>query len=314
MNQITNNLNSPWKSLVILLGLTLGCAIGVSLFIVLVELFFRGNITALLEGSASGMLDIDFKANTFYSYFSVIGGSVGTFLLPALILQKLESNNVYFPSDQQKTGLFMLLSVLFLVAFMPMMEFIGEMNLKMHLPQSMADLESWMRVQEDNMAELTRSMVMVDSWGLLFLNLFTVAVVPAIAEEYYFRGSLMNIVQRITKNTHLTIWLTAIIFSAIHVQFFGFFPRMLLGAFFGYMLVWTNNIWVPILAHFINNGTVVVMAFYYTRQGKTYEDLQSSEAYSLFVYLGSVFLSVLIGYYFYKKSKELKIADGEGLG
>ena len=60
---------------------------------------------------------------------------------------------------------------------------------------------------------------------------------------------------------HLTVFLTAAIFSAIHMQFYGFLPRMFLGVLFGYMLVWTGNIWVPVLAHFINNGAAVFFAW-----------------------------------------------------
>ena len=63
------------------------------------------------------------------------------------------------------------------------------------------------------------------------------------------------------QNHHIAIWVTAIIFSAIHLQFFGFFPRMLLGAFFGYLLVWSKSIWLPIYAHFLNNSMAVVAAY-----------------------------------------------------
>lgn len=313
MDNYSNNTNSPWMSLLILLGLTLGCAIGISVLVLIVGLFTAGSIEALMQGDVANALLIDFKNNTVYSYLSVIASSFGTFLLPAWILQKMEPYNTFFPMRKQGQFLFMALAILLLVAFMPAMEFVGEMNLKMSLPESMKSIEAWMRVQEDSMAELTKNMVMVDSWGLLFVNLFAVAVMPALAEEYYFRGALMNIVQRVAKNPHITIWVTAIIFSAIHIQFFGFFPRMLLGAFFGYMLLWTNNIWIPIVGHFVNNGTVVVIAFYYTRQGKTYEDLQSSGGYTLIVYIASLIVSGLIGYYFYKKSKEINSVNGKGL-
>src|SRR5690606_26747624 len=118
---------------------------------------------------------------------------------------------------------------------------------------------------------------------LLLLNIFVMALLPAIAEEFYFRGTLLHILNRVFRNDHLSVWLVAIIFSAIHLQFYGFFPRVLLGAFFGYMLIWTKNIWIPAFAHFVNNATVTVLAFVYARNGKTYEDLQSQENYPIFV-------------------------------
>src|SRR5690606_33227532 len=100
--------------------------------------------------------------------------------------------------------------------------------------------ENWMRSQEDQMKDLTKQLVMVDSIGKLMLNMLVMAVIPAIVEEYYFRGALQNILGRLFKNIHVAIWVTAIIFSAIHVQFYGFFPRMLLGLIFVYAFLWSK--------------------------------------------------------------------------
>lgn len=308
MNNIAQNQNSPWLSLVILLGLTIGCAIGAQLLVVLLDVLLKGG-----AGSLSDSLIMDFKTNPAFSYAMVISSSFGTFLLPAWFLQRIEPYHSYFPTQRRDLGLFVVLSVLFLVAFVPVMNLVGDLNMKMSLPESMSSLEAWMKEKEDSMAQLTQNMVMVDSWGFMLVNIVALAVMPAIAEEYYFRGAVMFNIQRIMKNHHLAIWVTAIIFSAIHVQFFGFFPRVLLGAFFGYMLLWTQNIWVPIIGHFVNNAGVVIIAFYYTKQGKTYEELQASEGYSIFLYLGSFILSGVIGWYFYTKSKQINSSDGKGL-
>lgn len=67
---------------------------------------------------------------------------------------------------------------------------------------------------------------------------------------------------RATKNPHVAIWIAAFIFSAIHFQFFGFVPRMLLGALFGYLYYWSGNLWIPMLAHFFNNGIQIVAMYY----------------------------------------------------
>jgi len=87
-------------------------------------------------------------------------------------------------------------------------------------------------------------------------------VLPAIGEELYFRGSLQGILQQ-WKGIRISIWITAIIFSTIHFQFYGFVPRMLMGAFFGYLLFWSENMWLPIVAHFTNN--VLAIIFYYLK-------------------------------------------------
>lgn len=309
MNDLGQKRNSPWVSLVYLLALTLVCALGFQLLVV-----FVGKVVLLGMGaSGSGAnLGVDFLRDPIFSYALVVSSSIGTFLAPAWILQRLEPYSIYFPMNTRSQGFLYVLVALFLIAFGPAMQWIAQLNMNMQFPTSLKAVEAWMRMKEDSMAALTKDMVMVDSWTLLLVNLFAVAVVPAVAEEYYFRGSLMHIIQRMVKSPHLAVWITAILFSAIHVQFFGFLPRLLLGAFFGYMLLWTQNIWIPILGHFINNASAVVLAFYYTRQGNTYEELQSFEAYSIFTYLGSFVVSGIIGWYFYTKTKEINYGNRLG--
>lgn len=309
MNQYIGRPNSPWSSLLILLGLTLACSVGVQFIILLLGILSDGGLAEVLqnEGNLSS-----FSNRPFFLYALLIASSFGTFLLPAFILQRLEPYFNYFPTENRKDGMAYVIAIALLFAFGPIMQLIGDANAQMTFPDSLKGVETWMRLQEDNMASLTERIVMVDRWELLLVNVVVMAVMPAIAEEYYFRGSLMHIIQRLVKNYHITVWLSAIIFSAIHVQFFGFFPRMILGVFFGYMFVWTQNIWVPILAHFVNNATVAVLAFVYTRQGKTYADLQSYDSYSIFVYIGGFILTILLGIWFYKISKE-KQANGERL-
>lgn len=304
MNDFVDNQPSPWwKSLMLLLFYT-------------VSLSFAVQLAALIIGSLSGA-NLDFingadnsatGNNRFFMYAILASGTFGTFYLPAFMLQKKEPMTDYFPAEKSPI-IFFLLAIGLLFAFGPLMEKVGEWNANMNFPNSLKSIETWMRVQEESSSELIKKVVMVDHLGLLLVNIIVMAVFPAVAEEYYFRGALMGIFGRLFKNIHVTIWVTAIIFSAIHIQFLGFFPRMILGAFFGYMLVWTNNIWVPIVGHFVNNAAVTVLAYYYTTQGKSFEDLQAYDSYSIFVYLGSLILTIAIAIVFYKKSKEYSTHD-----
>jgi membrane protease YdiL (CAAX protease family) len=105
-----------------------------------------------------------------------------------------------------------------------------------------------------------------DTIGQLILNIGLMALLPAFAEELTFRGTLQQILKgegvRVTGyRTHAAIWITAFVFSAIHMQFYGFIPRMLMGALFGYMLVWTGSLWIPVTMHFTNNALAVI-AYY----------------------------------------------------
>jgi membrane protease YdiL (CAAX protease family) len=88
-----------------------------------------------------------------------------------------------------------------------------------------------------------------------------IAVLPAVGEELLFRGVIQKLFSKITRSHHWGIWISAILFSALHLQFYGFIPRLLLGAMFGYLLVWSGSLWLPILAHFINNAAAVTALF-----------------------------------------------------
>src|SRR5690606_9164914 len=99
----------------------------------------------------------------------------------------------------------------------------------------------------------------------MVLAFVVVVVLPAIGEEIVFRGMIQNDFYRATRNAHLSIWITAILFSAIHLQFYGFFPRMFLGALFGYLYFWSGNLWMPVLAHFVNNGFTLISLYLYDK-------------------------------------------------
>ena len=99
------------------------------------------------------------------------------------------------------------------------------------------------------------------SWGALAVNVLIVGVAAGFSEELLFRGAFQRLLTTGGMNRHLAVWAVAFVFSAVHMQFFGFFPRLLLGAYFGYLLLWTRNIWVPVAAHTLNNTIYVVTAW-----------------------------------------------------
>jgi len=300
-----NKKNSPWLSLMILLGLTFACSFGLQLILVLGILFSTGNINDVLS-----LGDSLSAGNTQLLYLLLGVSSIATFLLPPVFLQLIEKKQYnYFLSRGKNLSIYLLLIFILLIVCNPLMELISQWNMSMKLPQSLESIESWMRAQEDQMAHLTEQLVMVDSVKMLLLNVLVMAIIPAIVEEFYFRGALQNIFGRLFKNQHAAVWVTAIVFSAIHVQFYGFFPRMFLGLIFGYAFIWTNNIWVPVFAHFLNNVSVTIIAFLYFREGKSFEDLQNATSYSSMLYVGSIILSIAVGYYFYKISHKGKQLD-----
>ena len=109
-------------------------------------------------------------------------------------------------------------------------------------------------------AETTEALLTRPGMGAMWAVLAAVAVLPGLCEELAFRSVFQPIFVRSTRRLHLGIWLGAAVFSAIHVQFHGFLPRMVIGAGLGYLVVWSGSIWPAVMAHFVNNAGTVVQA------------------------------------------------------
>ena len=186
--------------------------------------------------------------------------SVATFLLPALAGAYLWSNTPmqWLHLNKKPSWQEALAAVVVMLLAIPGINLLSAWNQQMVLPEWMSGIEQWMRMQEDAAAQLTEQFLRVDTVGGLLVNIGLMALLPAVGEELTFRGVVQGM---FTRNRHVAIWATAAIFSFVHMQFYGFLPRMLLGAMFGYMLWWTGSLWVPMLMHFVNNCAAVVVAY-----------------------------------------------------
>jgi membrane protease YdiL (CAAX protease family) len=156
------------------------------------------------------------------------------------------------------------------VVIVPFVNVLTALNAQMVLPEWMSGVAGWMRTMEDLAAELTMKLLNVNDPFLLLQNMILVAVIPAIGEEFFFRGGIQNIISD-KKNIHVAVWVSAFVFSAIHMQFYGFVPRMLLGGLYGYLLFWSGSLWLPVIAHFVNNG-MAVLVYYLRYNGSSMPD------------------------------------------
>jgi membrane protease YdiL (CAAX protease family) len=148
-----------------------------------------------------------------------------------------------------------------LLALLPIVGVVNEWNQAISLPDFLAPLEAWMREAEDMATQLQERFLSGTSYWDLFVNIVVMAVTPAFCEELLFRGVIQNQLEKWFKNAHVAVWVAAIIFSAIHFQFYGFFPRMILGAALGYLLVYGKSLWLPIVVHCVNNSLAVITAW-----------------------------------------------------
>jgi membrane protease YdiL (CAAX protease family) len=117
---------------------------------------------------------------------------------------------------------------------------------------------------EDQMNGLINGMLKDNSPGAMAFNIFLMVVVAAFAEELFFRGALQRFLVKQSGDEHLSIFISAVIFSSVHMQFYGFMPRLTLGILFGYMYYRTGRLIAPILAHALFNGLQVGTYYYAT--------------------------------------------------
>lgn len=225
---------------------------------------------------------------------------IGLILFPAIQLVAIEHKRLapFFPSQRNTLiilFLVMLLGITFMVSISPLVEW----NINLKFPSFLKDFETWAREQEDRTAKLTAAMTNLNSIGDLFIGLFVIALLPAIGEELVFRGLFQNEFFRGTSNIHLAIWISAFIFSAIHIQFYGFVPRLLLGALFGYLYYWSGNLLIPMFAHFFNNAFGVTM-IYLNHQKITDINVEDNTAFPLQYVIINSALTVGLLYYIWK--------------
>jgi membrane protease YdiL (CAAX protease family) len=277
--------------------------LSLSIIGMVIGMFIGGFIGLLVAGLVSGN-GLTLVANQSFSKTDllIIQGFTSTFgllVFPFIAYSKIcrISPNTFFKGGVTPISI---LSLLFIViSFSIGLSVIIEWNQNIHFPEFLKSFEEWARLKEDDLAVLMKDLTQFDSFGYFALGLFVIGVVAAVTEEYLFRGILQTQILRWTKNQHAAIWITAILFSAFHVQFFGFVPRVLLGALFGYLYVWSGNLMIPIAAHFINNGSQVIL-LYLSQKGIITIDMESTEAapWSAVIIATALFIALL---YYFKK-------------
>ncbi len=234
-------------------------------------------------------------------YFQIVQ-SVGLFVIPPFILAWFFGGSVsgYLNMDRGISGRAAILTALLMLSAIPLINLLAWFNAQLSLPEALSGLEEWMKTTEETAETLIKRFLRVDTITGLFLNLVMIAVIPAVGEELLFRGIIQRLFSEWTRNHHLGIWIAAIIFSAMHLQFYGFLPRTVLGALFGYLLVWSGTMWVPVLAHFVNNAAAVFV-YYFIHRNQLSEEIETIGAgegdwiYALISML--VFLFFIVAFY-----------------
>jgi len=267
LNLVDSRVPGVGGSLLVLIGFVLiGMAVGNVLAILVLALFLSADAGAAVTILNQLITEPDQVPNGWYAMM-ILQGTVHFFsyLFPALLywffIERKNLTNFNFREKPEPVTWF--LALILVLIFIPVNSKFIEWNANMTLPDAWSGIEIWMRQKEDQLAVLTKFLTTYQSLSQLFIALIVVVLLPALGEEVLFRGIIQRKLFQQWGNFHVAIWVSAAIFSAIHFQFYGFLPRMMLGALFGYLYYWTGSLWVAILAHFVNNGFVLVMVFLY---------------------------------------------------
>lgn len=188
---------------------------------------------------------------------SIATQNILAFILPVAITMAFITTKPlqFLQLDTKPTTKSIIMMLAIYIAMTPAMNYLVEWNANITLPESMKAIETWMKASENAASAVTDRILNQNN---ILLSILLVGVLTGLSEEIFFRGGLQRILATRPMNIHLAIWISAFIFSAIHFQFFGFFPRLLLGALFGYLAFWSGSLWTAIIAHAVNNSTVII--------------------------------------------------------
>ena len=212
----------------------------------------------LIVASVVGVLVLNLGLLTMLTVQDVLA-----FIVPAIVAMAIFYRRPFHAMcmDRIPGWRALVLVIVFYVVSLPAMNWLVEANQAMTLPSWMSGIEKMMRALEDSAADATEQLLDINSAWQMLACMLVVGFMAGLSEEMLFRGAMQRTMHDSRLGVHAAVWITAILFSAFHMQFFGFFPRMILGVWLGYLLVWSRSLWVPIIAHTLNNSNVVFFSY-----------------------------------------------------
>lgn len=220
----------------------------------------------LIAGFAGSLIIMKFGADSTPAMrIASVLQSIFQLILPALLTALLVTR---MPADflRLRSGFsigMLIWAFVILMLSTPAMNFIINWNNEMSLPESMSGLEEWFRNSEDRAVHSIAVLQGQHNVINLIVNILIMGLLAGFGEELFFRGAFQRLLTTGGVNRHVAVWSVAFVFSAIHFQFYGFVPRLLLGAYLGYLLVWSKSLWLPIAIHTLNNTLYVILHWDY---------------------------------------------------
>lgn len=235
---------------------------------------------------------------------------VGTFIFPAIIFSKLFAHdpNDYLRLREKIVWSKIVLTIILFLGLVMASDFLFYINKLIDF--SFLPKRAYSQViYEQAVRDKAVYAYIGGTYKSLLSNIVLLALIPAVGEELVFRGVFQNLLAKITKRVHFSVWVTGFLFAFIHFQFIDFLPRFMLGVAFGYIVVYTGNLWYSILLHFFNNLLFVLVEFLIKKNVLSYRFKTPSD---LNLYMaGIAFLAIT--YVFVRLNKRSKFHEMKGV-
>lgn len=225
------------------------------------------------------------------------------FFVPAVIFAGIVNTKPvrHLGLKSKANALQFVFAALILMAAFGLTGALGELNELIPIPKHW---EEYFRNLEKTYMEQVKILATMKNFGDYLISLVVIALAPAIFEEVLFRGALQQLMVKWTRNVWIGIIITSIIFSAIHMSYYGFLARFALGMVLGFMFYYSKNLWTSIFAHFINNALAVTAMYFYSRKGKLTDEVLD-EKFPLWV--GLIALAIIISLFRMFKKECIKL-------
>ena len=243
--------------------------------------------------------------------FIQVLNTIGGFLLPAVLFSKAcnKAPSTFIGYATKPSLINILIGIGIMLVSTPLIANLIHWNEAYTFPPKLAELEHKLRDMQTSAEQISNAFVKADGIGALLLNMVIIALVPAVCEEFFFRGALMRFLMLCIKNKHVSVWVTALIFSMMHGEFFGLIPRMVLGVFLGYIAWYSGSIWPAVVAHFLNNGLALISIYFkWNTSGIAFLD----DSFVFPIYLVVVSTVITIGLIFFLKRNNPIIEESYG--
>ncbi|TDH18358.1 CPBP family intramembrane metalloprotease [Segetibacter sp. 3557_3] len=224
-----------------------------------------------------------------------------SFVVPALLFGYFSSPKPlrYVGLYPRFSGSLILLAVVLLIAVQPLAGWLGMLNSKVHF----GSIHQQLQQAEATYNQSMQTFLYMKQPSDLVVNLFMMALLPAIGEELFFRGALQNVLLRMSKKPWVAIFLSSLIFALLHGTFFKFLPIFALGVMLGTVYFVTRNLWYTVIIHFLNNA-IAVFAVYYQHKSVTLKQFADDKLTAPFyLVLASLAITIAIIYYMKQKSE-----------